>query len=128
MRRGIRLILFNADESAATSLRSALLTIDGVKIVADVDEPTLLPQAVQKIPTDILFVHLDPDPQVVLDMAGEVARSNPNVAVVAASECTDGQLILSAMRMGVKEFLPGIDVITYGGWVDLVERLQPVSC
>ena len=106
MRRGIRLILFNADESAAMSLRSSLLAIDGVKIVADVDEPTLLPQAVQKIPTDILFVHLDPDPQAVLNMAGEVARSNPNVAVVAASECTDGQLILSAMRMGVKEFLP----------------------
>jgi tRNA 2-thiouridine synthesizing protein B len=29
---------------------------------------------------------------------------------------------------GVKEVLPGIDVITYGGWVDLVEMLQPVSC
>ena len=122
MHRGIRLILFNADESAATSLRSALLAIDGVKIVADVDEPVLLPQVVQKIPTDILFVHLDPDPQTVLNMAGEVARSSPNVAVVAVSESTDGQLILSAMRMGIKEFLPKpLDV------KELAEALEKVA-
>lgn len=29
---------------------------------------------------------------------------------------------------GVKDLLPGIDVVDYGGWVDLVEAYQPVSC
>jgi len=29
---------------------------------------------------------------------------------------------------GVRNVLPGIDVIDYGGWVDLVEEYQPVSC
>lgn len=29
---------------------------------------------------------------------------------------------------GVRDVLPGIDVVDYGGWVDLVERFQPVSC
>ena len=29
---------------------------------------------------------------------------------------------------GVRNVLPGIDVVDYGGWVDLVERFQPVSC
>jgi tRNA 2-thiouridine synthesizing protein B len=29
---------------------------------------------------------------------------------------------------GVRRVLPGIDVVDYGGWVDLVERFQPVSC
>ena len=29
---------------------------------------------------------------------------------------------------GIKDILPGVDVIDYGGWVDLVERMQPVSC
>lgn len=29
---------------------------------------------------------------------------------------------------GVKEPLDGVDVVDYGGWVDLVERYQPVSC
>jgi len=105
MGRGTRVVLFNADESAAASLRSALLAFEGVKIVAEVDEPVLLPQIVQQVATDVLFVHLDPEPESVLAMAGEVARSCPNVAVVAVSESTDGQLILSALRLGIREFL-----------------------
>ncbi len=105
MARDIRVVLFNADESAATTLRSALLTFDAVKIVAEVDEPVLLPQVARQVTADMLLVHLDPDPHTALDMAGEVARSNPDVTVVAVSESTDGQLILSAMRMGIREFL-----------------------
>jgi tRNA 2-thiouridine synthesizing protein B len=29
---------------------------------------------------------------------------------------------------GVTRLLDGIDVIDYGGWVDMVESFQPVSC
>lgn len=29
---------------------------------------------------------------------------------------------------GVTRVLGGVDVVDYGGWVDLVERYQPVSC
>ena len=29
---------------------------------------------------------------------------------------------------GVTRILEGIDVVDYGGWVDLAERYQPVSC
>lgn len=29
---------------------------------------------------------------------------------------------------GVTRVLDGIDVVDYGGWVDLAERHQPVSC
>ena len=87
------------------SLRSALLAFDGVKIVAEVDEPILLPQIAQQVAADAFFVNLDPNPEMVLSMAGEVARASPQLAVIAVSECTDGQLILSAMRMGVREFL-----------------------
>ncbi len=105
MGRGIRVILFNADEPAGTVLRSALLACDGVKIVGEVDEPVLLAQAVQQVACDVVFVHLDPHPEAVLGVAGEVACSCPHLAVIAVSESTDRQLILSAMRTGIKEFL-----------------------
>ena len=29
---------------------------------------------------------------------------------------------------GVKKLMEGVDVIDVGGWVDLVEQYQPVSC
>jgi sulfur relay protein TusB/DsrH len=32
------------------------------------------------------------------------------------------------MARGIRRTLDGIDIIDYGGWVDLVERFQPVSC
>lgn len=105
MGRGLRVILFNMDEAAAVPLRSSLLGIEGIKIVAEIDEPVLLPQAVQQIPAEVLMVHLDPQPPVVLTTAGELARSHPELAVMAVSESTDGQLILSTMRMGFREFL-----------------------
>jgi len=29
---------------------------------------------------------------------------------------------------GIRRTLDGVDIIDYSGWVDLVERFQPVSC
>ena len=29
---------------------------------------------------------------------------------------------------GIRRALDGVDIIDYSGWVDLVERFQPVSC
>lgn len=101
----VRVIVFNADEGYAPELRSALLSFEGVKIVAEVDEAVLLPQAATQFPADVAIVHLDPDPQTVLHMAGQVAAEAPELAIFALSESTDGQLILSAMRLGIREFL-----------------------
>jgi len=101
----IRVIIFNADESFAPTLRATLQTFDGVKIVAEVDEPTLLPQAVRQFPADVLIVHLDPNPSALLATAGEVATKHPDLCVFAVSDSTDGQVILAAMRLGLKEFL-----------------------
>ena len=105
MASGLRVIVFNADETYAPGLRAALLSFAGVKIVAEVDEPVLLLQAAQQFPADLLVVHLDPDAEAVLHMAGQVAAEMPGLGVFAISESTDGQLILSALRMGIREFL-----------------------
>lgn len=49
------------------------------------------------------------------------------------SALTDAGVTVHAMSedlsaRGVKRVLPGIDVIDYAGWVDLVEAMQPVNC
>jgi len=53
----------------------------------------------------VLFMHLDPAPDRILPVAAQVARNYGRLAVLVASENTDGQLIMSAMRAGVREFL-----------------------
>ncbi|MBN1341199.1 MAG: AAA family ATPase [Phycisphaerae bacterium] len=105
MASGTRLIVFNADEDYATSLRAELLGIEGVKIVAEVDEVGLLPAAVNQFACDVVVVHLDPQPDVVLHVASQVLADRPGLAMFGISGSQDGQMILSAFRSGFREFL-----------------------
>ena len=121
MGHGVRFIIYNTDEQFGKELRALLLSIAGVKIVAEVDEVALLAQTVKRCPVDALLVNLDPTPEVILPVAGEIASAEPKLAVFAASSSTDGQLILNAMRLGLREFLPRpIDPATLD---DAIERV-----
>lgn len=101
----LRVIVFNMDEPFGPSLRSTLTSFESVRIVAEVDEPAMIPHVVQQFAAELLVLHLDPAPDAVLPIAGEVATNNPKLAVFAVSERTDGQLILSVMRRGFREFI-----------------------
>ncbi len=105
MAQALRLVVFNADEDFGPVLRSELLTFDGIKIVAEVDEPALLTEVVQRFPVDLLVVHLDPYPDQILECVKELIGQRADLPCFAVSECTDGQLILAAMRAGFREFL-----------------------
>lgn len=105
MAQALRLIVFNADEDFSPILRGELLTFDGIKIVAEVDEPALLTEAVQRFPVDLLVVHLDPFPDAVLEAVKGILASRQDLPCFGISESTDGNVILSAMRAGFREFL-----------------------
>ena len=117
-----RFIILNNDPQFGATLRATLLKIDGVRIAAEVDQPPLLAQTVQQVPAEILLVNLDPDPTTMLQTAGDVAAAHPDLAVFATSESTDGQLILDAIRRGVKEFLP--KPIEADGLVEAIEKVS----
>jgi pilus assembly protein CpaE len=106
MAQDLKFILFNRDEECILELRAQLHRLEGVKIVAEVDEPALLGQACAQFNPDVLVAHLDPGPELMLPLVGEVAAANPQVAVFAVSQSTEGSLILQAMRLGIKEFFP----------------------
>ncbi len=106
MAQDVRFIIFNGEEQQATSLRALLLSFGGAKIVAEVDEAALLPQAVRQFPVDIVLINLDPVPDAVLPVIAEMHAASPNVTVFATSQSSEGPLILKVMRAGVREFLP----------------------
>jgi pilus assembly protein CpaE len=105
MSQALRLVVFNADEDFGPVLRSELLSFDGVKIVADVDEPALLAEAVQRFPVELLVVHLDPFPEQILEVVKELIGQRSDLPCFAVSESQDGGIILGAMRAGFREFL-----------------------
>jgi pilus assembly protein CpaE len=105
MSAGVRVIIYTSQEEYAVSLRQAVLGIKGVRIAAEVDDIVLLAQATERFNADVVLVDLDPRPDEALPVAGALAMERPDLSVFAISESTDGQLILSAMRSGINEFL-----------------------
>lgn len=105
MAQSLRVLLFNADDSYSSELRGRLLRVPGLKIVAELDEPSLLPQAVGQFAVDIVVVHLDPNVDHVIEIMRQVLEANAGLAAFALSEHTEGDVVLRAMRAGFREFL-----------------------
>ncbi len=106
MAKNIKFIVMSTVEESALELRTHLLAIQGVRILAEVDDSALLGPAVSQFPVDVLMVNLDPAPDAILPILADVASSNPDLTIFACSASTDGPLILKAMRLGIKEFFP----------------------
>lgn len=105
MRPSARVIVFNADEEYSATIRTDLLKIPGVQIVAELDELVLLEQALKQFPAELLIAHLDPAPAQVLPVLAQIAKARSDLAILVISETTDGQVILTAMRAGIREFI-----------------------
>ncbi len=106
MSKPVRVIVVNADEEAAPELRALLLSVEGVKIVAEVDEPLLLTQALNQFPAEVLLLHLDPHPAATLDVAAPlVAERKDRLTAIGMTEDRDAELVVRAMRAGLREFL-----------------------
>jgi pilus assembly protein CpaE len=104
--RTVRVIIVNTDESVAPDLRAVLLSVEGVKIVAELDEPALLAQALMQFPAEVLLVHLDPNPAGMMDvLAPLIEARKERLAAIGMTEDRDAELVVRAMRAGMREFL-----------------------
>lgn len=106
MSKPVRVIVVNTDEEAAPELRTMLLSVEGVKIVAEVDEPALLAQALQQFPAEVLLLHLDPQPAALMQVVAPlITEHKEHLAAIAMTENRDAELVMQAMRAGMREFL-----------------------
>lgn len=106
MGRNIRVIVLNTDEDVAPELRAVLLAVDGVKIVAEIDEPALLTQALDQFPAELLLVHLDPAPAVIMDVVAPLIEARKErIVAIGMTEDKDAELVMRAMRAGMRELL-----------------------
>jgi pilus assembly protein CpaE len=86
---------------------SNFLANHGVNVVAQLPAPDGLPAALGKPDAPQLVVlNLDPNPQETLRRVGPVVRKFQNVSFFVLSQVMDPHLLMDAMHMGVKEFVP----------------------
>ncbi|MCZ6698225.1 MAG: AAA family ATPase [Planctomycetota bacterium] len=105
MTQPARVILFTTDESAAPEFRRQITALPRVKIVAELDEPCLLAQAVSQFPAEVVVVDIDRSTDVVLECVSQLTQAFRDLVVFALSSETGGDIVLRAMRAGVKEYL-----------------------
>lgn len=105
MAQSARVILFTSDEAAAPELRRQITALPRVKIVAELDEPSLLAQAVAQFPADVLIVDIDKATDVVLECVSQLTQAVAELSVFALSGNSQGDIVLRAMRSGIKEYL-----------------------
>ncbi len=105
MAQTVRTIVYTANESDAPELRRTLTRLSSLRIVAELDEPSLIPQAVTQFPCDLLIADLDPNPGIVLECLRQLRESGSTLPIFSLSRQTEGDVVLRAMKAGVKEYL-----------------------
>lgn len=101
----LRLALLDPTDSSRESIKKMLLGMDIVWLEAECSRYEFFPDVVRQSAPDVGVVNLDADPQKAIGLLDRLRVESPDCCLLAVSKSSDGQLILQAMRAGVREFL-----------------------
>ena len=101
----LRLAIVDPNDGARESLKSMLLGMDTIWLEADCSRYEFFTDIVAQTKPDVAVVALDRDPEAAVALISRISASVPGMSILAASESTEGKLILKAIRAGADEFL-----------------------
>ena len=101
----LRISICDPKESTREALKKFLIGMEKVWLEADCSKYSFFEEIVEKATPDVALIDLDSDDTVALQLIETIAKKFPSCSVIAVSARSDGQLILSSMRAGAKEFL-----------------------
>lgn len=118
----LRLAIVDPVDDSREALKSTLLGMDTIWLEAECSRYEFFGDVVAQTHPDVGVVSLNHNPDKALELVQHLHESSPECSIVVISSSTDGNLILRAMRSGVKEFLPQPVRIE-----DLVAALQRIA-
>jgi pilus assembly protein CpaE len=101
----LHVCLYNADPDAAQELKSAIQSLNFVRLTAEVSSPEALAAALKEATVNLVFFHLDPDVAAVVEVIDQVSTRYPGLALIAISHETGPEAILAPMRAGCDQFV-----------------------
>src|SRR5687767_6095323 len=116
-------VIVDADTSNRQVL-AQFLSQFGVNLVADLPSMETLPQLLGRSDApQLVIINLDPNAQNMLKDVGNLPRQFPATSFFLMSQTLDAQLLMSAMQLGVREFIPlPINQETFAAAVDRVAQ------
>lgn len=101
----LRIALVDPNDSTRETLKAMLLGMDTVWLEADCSRYEFFPDIIEQTAPDVGVVSLDSDADQAIGLVERLTREAPDTVILAASESTDGHLILRTIRSGAREFL-----------------------
>lgn len=101
----LHVCLYNTDPKAAKELTGHIGALNFVRLIGEVTTPLDLANALTGPGVDLIFFHLDPNPDAVLEVIEQVTNRHPEIALVAISQNTKPESILAPMRAGCEQFV-----------------------
>ena len=101
----LRIALVDPNDGSRESLKAMLLGMDTVWLEADCSRYEFYSDVIEQTAPDVGVVSLDADPDRAIQLIQQLAAQAPETMILAASESTDGHLILQTIRAGASEFL-----------------------
>ena len=101
----LRIALVDPDDGTRESLKAMLLGMDTVWLEADCSRYEFFPDVIEQTGPDVGVVSLDSNPDQAISLVERLSEEAPDTAILAASEDTDGHLILRTIRAGARKFL-----------------------
>ena len=101
----LRLAIVDPDDSSRDMLKAMLMDMEIIWLEAEASRYEFFADVVSQTNPDVGLVVIDSDPKKALELVSRLCNESPDCSVLVVSSSNDGDLILQAMRAGVKEFL-----------------------
>lgn len=97
--------LYNAEADSSGQLTSHICDLNFVRLTAEATCPEQLAEVLGSGGMNVVFFHMDPNPDDVVAIIEQVATRFPELALIAISHQTGPQAILGPMRAGCDQFV-----------------------
>lgn len=101
----LRLAIVDPVDSSRETLKNMLMGMESVWLEAECSRYEFFTDVIRETAPDIGVVALDKNPDQAIELVRRLTVDYPDTILLVASNSTDGQLILGAIRAGAKEFL-----------------------
>jgi len=97
--------LYNCEASASDELQSQIKGLNFIRLMREVSTPDALASLLHECTINLVFFHLDPNPDAVVDVIDQVSTRYPSLALIAISHQSGPDAILGPMRAGCDQFV-----------------------